>query len=75
MKKKYMVNLLPWKQNHEIRAPLTTIMGIIAAMKYKISFEEKILLLDKLEESSKQLDNAVKSTIAEAQFQSKIISK
>lgn len=65
---------ISWKQNHEIRAPLTTIMGIIKAMKYKISIEEKLMLLDKLEETSKKLDNAVKATIVEAQFQHKKIS-
>lgn len=66
---------ISWKQNHEIRAPLTTILGIISAMKYKISIEEKLLFLNKLEEASQKLDIALKATIVEAQFQSKFSPK
>jgi PAS domain S-box-containing protein len=59
---------ITWKQNHEIRGPLTTILEIISVMKYKISIDEKIFFLDQLEKSAKNLDEAIKSIVYEADF-------
>lgn len=59
---------ISWKQNHEIRAPLTTIMGIISAMKYKISIEEKLFFLEQLDDASKKLDTSIKAIIQEAEL-------
>jgi PAS domain S-box-containing protein len=56
---------IAWKQNHEIRAPLTTIMGIVSAMKLKISLEEKIILLDKLNEPVIKLDQVIHTIVNE----------
>lgn len=62
------LNSIAWKQSHEIRAPLTTIMGIVSAMNFKISIDEKLTLLNKLDDAAQKLDKAVKAIILEAQY-------
>jgi PAS domain S-box-containing protein len=59
---------IAWHQNHQIRGPLTSIMGIIAAMNFKITLEEKLTLLSKLEEAAKKLDCSIRTIIEEATF-------
>lgn len=59
---------IAWKQNHEIRGPLSTIMGIVNAMHFKISLEEKLFLLDQLDNCAKELDKAINTIVIESQF-------
>lgn len=61
---------IAWKHSHEIRGPLTSIMGIVSAMKCKISLEEKMMLLDSLEQVTNKLDQAIHSIIDETQLSS-----
>ena len=56
---------ISWKQNHEIRAPLTTIMAIVAAMNFKISLEEKLALLNELDKPVKRLDECIRAIVQE----------
>lgn len=56
---------IAWQQSHEIRGPLSTILGIIAAMNFKITLEEKLELLGKLDEVSKKLDKAIHAIVNE----------
>ncbi|MCX6204898.1 MAG: PAS domain S-box protein [Bacteroidetes bacterium] len=57
---------IAWHQSHQIRGPLTTIMGIITAMNFKITLEEKITLLGNLESAAKKMDTAVRTIVGEA---------
>ena len=56
---------IAWHQSHLIRGPLTTILGIINAMKLKISLEDKLFFLQELDNSAKELDTAIHSIVAE----------
>lgn len=56
---------IAWHQSHQVRGPLTTIMGIIAAMNFKITIEEKLTLLGRLDEAANKLDTAVRTIVGE----------
>lgn len=56
---------IAWHQSHQVRGPLTTIMGIIAAMNFKITLEEKLALLGRLDEAANKLDTAVRTIVGE----------
>lgn len=56
---------IAWDQSHQVRGPLTDILGIINVIKLDISFEEKIELLSHLEKAAKQLDQAIHKVIDE----------
>lgn len=58
---------IAWSQNHEIRAPLTSIMSIINAMNFKMTIDGKMELLGKLDGLAKQLDAAVHAIVDETQ--------
>jgi PAS domain S-box-containing protein len=57
---------IAWHQSHQVRSPLSNIMGIIAAMKLKLTLEEKLNLLSKLDESAQKLDSAIHAIVGEA---------
>jgi PAS domain S-box-containing protein len=61
---------IAWKQSHEIRGPLSKILGIISAMNFKISLDEKLFLLNQLDVCAKELDNVIKTIVLETQFES-----
>ena len=66
---KFMENKMEkiaWHQSHEVRAPLTNILAIIAAMNLKISIDEKLTLLNSLDKSAKKLDAAIHSIVRQA---------
>ncbi|MCX6206970.1 MAG: PAS domain-containing protein [Bacteroidetes bacterium] len=56
---------IAWQQSHEVRGPLSSILGIISAMNFKITLEEKLELLGKLDEVSKKLDKAIHAIVNE----------
>lgn len=56
---------IAWDQSHQVRGPLTDILGIINVIKLDISTEEKIDLLSQLEKAAKQLDEAIHDVIDE----------
>mgnify|MGYP003563332263 FL=1 len=56
---------IAWDQSHQVRGPLTDILGIINAIKLDIPIEEKIELLSHLEQAAKQLDQAIHKVINE----------
>ncbi len=56
---------IAWNQSHEIRGPLTSIMGIVETMKLKLTIEEKLSLLNNLDEAAKKLDLAIHNIVKE----------
>jgi PAS domain S-box-containing protein len=56
---------IAWNQSHQVRGPLTDILGIINLIKLDISNEEKEELLSQLEKAAKQLDEAIHDVIEE----------
>lgn len=56
---------IAWQQSHEIRGPLTSIMGIIGVINLSNSAEEKMSLLASLDEAAKKLDLAIRSIVYE----------
>ncbi|MBT9484607.1 PAS domain S-box protein [Sediminibacterium sp.] len=56
---------IAWDQSHQVRSPLTDILGIINVIKLDISTEEKIELLSHLEKAAQQLDQAIHKVIDE----------
>lgn len=56
---------IAWDQSHQVRGPLTDILGIINVIKLDISFEEKIELLSHLEKAANDLDIAIHKVIDE----------
>ena len=56
---------IAWNQSHQVRGPLTDILGIINLIKLDISTEEKEELLSQLEKAAKQLDEAIHDVIDE----------
>ena len=56
---------IAWDQSHQVRGPLTDILGIINVIKLDIPIEEKIDLLSHLEQAAKQLDQAIHKVIDE----------
>ncbi|MDO8996292.1 MAG: PAS domain S-box protein [Sediminibacterium sp.] len=56
---------IAWNQSHQVRGPLTDILGIINVIKLDISTEEKIDLHSQLEKAAKQLDEAIHDVIDE----------
>ncbi len=56
---------IAWNQSHQVRGPLTDILGIINIIKLEISMEEKVELLSQLEKAAKQLDEAIHHVIDE----------
>ncbi len=58
---------IAWQQSHEIRGPLTSIMGIIRVINLCNTIEEKIALLGSLDEAAHKLDKAIRSIVNETQ--------
>lgn len=58
---------IAWNQSHQVRGPLTDILGIINLMKMKISSEEKNMLLSQLEIAAHGLDKAIHEIVDETQ--------
>lgn len=58
---------IAWNQSHQVRGPLTDIMGIINLMKMNISVEEKNMLLSQLELAANDLDKAIHEIVDETQ--------
>ncbi len=58
---------IAWSQSHQVRGPLTDILGIINLMKMKISSEEKNMLLSQLEIAAHGLDKAIHEIVDETQ--------
>lgn len=58
---------IAWDQSHQVRGPLTAILGLINLIKMDIPVEEKISLIDDLENAAKQLDLAIHKIVNEAQ--------
>ena len=58
---------IAWSQSHQVRGPLTDILGIINLMKMEISSEEKNLLLSQLEIAAHGLDKAIHEIVDETQ--------
>lgn len=56
---------IAWNQSHQVRGPLSDIMGIINLMKMEISPEEKDMLLNQLEIAAKVLDKAIHDIVDE----------
>lgn len=56
---------IAWNQSHQVRGPLTDILGIINVIKLDIGIEEKIELLNHLEKVALQLDQAIHKVIDE----------
>lgn len=56
---------IAWDQSHQVRGPLTDILGIINVIKLDIGIEEKIELLSHLEQAAQQLDQAIHKVIDE----------
>lgn len=56
---------IAWDQSHQIRGPLTDILGIINVIKLDISYEEKIELLSHLEKAALELDQSIHKVIDE----------
>jgi PAS domain S-box-containing protein len=59
---------IAWKQSHEIRGPLATLMGIVTVMNYDITLDEKLALLGKLDEAANILDTAIHAIVNETKF-------
>lgn len=58
---------IAWQQSHEIRGPLTSIMGIIGVINLSTTVEEKMALLSSLDEAAKKLDLAIRAIVDETQ--------
>lgn len=58
---------IAWNQSHQVRGPLTDILGIINLMKMEISSEEKNMLLSQLEIAAHGLDKAIHEIVDETQ--------
>ncbi|MDP3392305.1 PAS domain S-box protein [Sediminibacterium sp.] len=56
---------IAWDQSHQVRGPLTDILGIINVIKLDISIQEKVELLSHLEKAANQLDLAIHKVIDE----------
>ena len=56
---------IAWNQSHEIRGPLTSIMGIVEALKFDLTIDEKLMLINKLDEATKKLDLAIHNIVQE----------
>jgi PAS domain S-box-containing protein len=56
---------IAWDQSHQVRGPLTDILGIINVIKLDISIQEKVELLSHLEKAAKHLDLAIHKVIEE----------
>jgi PAS domain S-box-containing protein len=56
---------IAWNQSHQVRGPLTDILGILNILKMDISEEEKITLMEQLETAAKQLDQVIHKVIDE----------
>ena len=54
-----------WNQSHQVRGPLTDILGIINILKMENSPDEKTDLLGQLEIAAKQLDQVIHKVIDE----------
>ena len=54
-----------WNQSHQVRGPLTDILGILKLVKLDITVEEKAELLDHLEKAAEQLDQTIHDVIDE----------
>ena len=54
-------------QSHQVRGPLTTIMGINAAMNLPITLEEKLELLKHIDTAAKKLDAAIHEIVKESE--------
>lgn len=54
-------------QSHQVRGPLTSILGLINLIKMDIPIEEKISLIIDLENAAKQLDIAIHKIVDETQ--------
>lgn len=56
---------IAWDQSHQVRGPLTDILGILNILKMNISEEERISLMENLENAAKQLDQVIHKVIDE----------
>jgi signal transduction histidine kinase len=56
---------IAWNQSHQVRGPLTDILGIINAIKLDITPEEKDTLINQLEVAAMNLDKAIHDVIDE----------
>jgi len=56
---------IAWDQSHQVRGPLTDILGILKLIKLDISIEEKTELLEHLETAAQQLDQNIHKVIDE----------
>ena len=56
---------IAWDQSHQVRGPLTDILGILNILKMNISEEERSSLMENLENASKQLDQVIHKVIDE----------
>lgn len=54
-----------WNQSHQVRGPLTDILGILNILKMDITGDEKITLMEQLETAAKQLDQVIHKVIDE----------
>jgi PAS domain S-box-containing protein len=56
---------IAWNQSHQVRGPLTDILGIINLIKMDIPMQEKEELMSHLENAAKKLDVAIHNVIDE----------
>jgi len=56
---------IAWNQSHQVRGPLTDILGIINAIKLDITPEEKDTLINQLEVAAMNLDKAIHDVVDE----------
>jgi len=56
---------ITWNQNHQVRGPLTNILGIVNIIKLDIPMDEKIALINQLEKTAKELDEAIHKLVIE----------
>lgn len=56
---------IAWNQSHQVRGPLTDILGIINAIKLDITPEEKDALINQLEVAARNLDKAIHDVVDE----------
>lgn len=54
-----------WNQSHQLRGPLTDILGILNILKMDITEDEKTVLMGQLEIAAKQLDELIHKVIDE----------
>jgi PAS domain S-box-containing protein len=54
-----------WNQSHQVRGPLTDILGILKLIKLDITIEEKTSLLEHLEKAAQELDQTIHHVIDE----------